>query len=145
VQSTTTGWRKFDVVFNTLIFDTVYLYCGSWGGSGTIWLDDFSVEDAGMTNLLRRPSEMPVVTVAGKSNTYKEGVDYATLSDDTMYKYAGSYTWHTSPKFRVLPGSSIVNGDTVLVHFIRANPVLNETNGNGSTMVCVSEDTLYSI
>jgi hypothetical protein len=145
VQSTTTGWHKFDVVFNTLTFDTVYLYCGSWGGSGTIWFDDFSVEDAGTTNLLRRPSEMPVVTVAGKSNSYKEGIDYAKISDDTMYKYPGSYTWHTSPKFRVLPGSSIVNGDTVLIHFIRANPVINDTSGDGSTMVCISEDTLYSI
>jgi hypothetical protein len=106
-------------------------------------MDDYQIEDAGMTNLLRREDDMPTVT--GKNGTYVEGRDYATLVDSIMEKSQGSYTCHGSPSLKVPAGSTIHNGDTVQVHFIRANPVLNYPNGDGSTMVCVSQDTLYSI
>ncbi len=146
VNSTSTAWQQANVIFNTLNYDSMYVYCGVWSGSGgTIWLDDFSIEDAGMTNLLRRRSDMPRVTSNSGSTVYKEGVDYAVLIDSTMEKANGSYTWHASPTFRALAGGTIHNGDQVQVHFIRANPVLNDLSGDGSTMVCVSEDTLYSI
>lgn len=85
------------------------------------------------------------MSVAGKSIVYFEGKDYATVVDSVMEKNQGSYPWHTSPGFQVIPGGKIHNGDTVQVHFIRPNPVVNSSNGDGSTMVCVSEDTLYPI
>ncbi len=146
VPATSNDWQQANVVFNTLNFDSLYVYCGVWSGqAGTIWFDDFNIEDAGMTNLLRRPDEMPTVTVAGKSGSYMEGRDYAMLVDSSMEKDQGSYPWHPSPGFNVLPGSAIHNGDTVTVNFIRPNPVINDPSGDGSTMVCLSEDTLYSI
>jgi hypothetical protein len=145
-SSGTSDWTKYDVVFNTLNWPQVYVYCGVWGGTaGTIWFDDFQVEDAGTTNVLRPRAELPTVSEAGKSTTYVEGKDYAPVIDSIMEQNEGSYPWHTSPGFKVLPGSAIKNGDTVQVHFIRPNPVVNSSNGDGSTMVCVSEDTLYSI
>lgn len=146
VPSTDTAWSQYNVVFNTLTYDSLYVYCGVWGGSaGTIWFDDFNIEDAGMTNLLRPSAELPAVSENGKSTSYVEGSDYATLIDSTMENNEGSYPWHASPSFTVLQGSAIKNGDTVQVHFIRPNPVENDQTGNGSTMVCVSEDTLYPI
>ncbi len=145
-SSGTSDWTKYDVVFNTLNWPQVYVYCGVWGGiAGTIWFDDFQVEDAGTTNVLRPRAELPSVTESGKSTTYVEGKDYATLIDSVMENNEGKYPWHTSPGFKVLRSSAIKNGDTVQVHFIRPNPVANDSTGNGSTMVCVSEDTLYSI
>ena len=145
-SSGTSDWTKYDVVFNTLNWPQVYVYCGVWGGTtGTIWFDDFQVEDAGTTNVLRPRAELPTVSEAGKSTTYVEGKDYGMVVDSVMEKNQGSYPWHTSPGFKVLPGSTIKNGDTAQVHFIRPNPVVNSPNGDGSTMVCVSEDTLYSI
>jgi hypothetical protein len=144
VAQTTNGWQQYHVVFNTAKWDQVYVYCGVWSGSaGTIWFDDFQIEDAGMTNMLRRSSELPTVTRG--TTTYVEGRDYTKLIDNAMEQSAGSYPWHTSPSFKLASGSTIHNGDSVQVHFIRANPVLNYQNGDGSTMVCVSEDTLYSI
>ncbi len=146
VPSTDTAWSQYNVVFNTLTYDSLYVYCGVWGGSaGTIWFDDFAIEDAGMTNVLRPAAQLPTVSENGKSVTYTEGRDYATLIDSTMENNEGSYPWHTSPGFQVLPGSAIKDGDTVQVHFIRPNPVENDQTGDGSTMVCVSEDTLYPI
>ncbi len=146
VPATTSGWQQANVIFNTLGYDSLYVYCGVWSGTaGTIWMDDFAIEDAGMTNLLRRPSDMPTVTVAGKSENLVEGRDYAMLVDSVMEKAEGTYPWHASPGFTVLPGSPIKHGDTVQVHFIRPNPTINDPTGDGSTMVCVSEDTLYSI
>jgi len=142
----TSDWTKYDVVFNTLNWPQVYVYCGVWGGTaGTIWFDDFQVEDAGTTNVLRPHSELPTVSESGKSTSYVEGKDYGMVIDSVMEKNQGSYPWHTSPGFKVPPGSAIKNGDTVQVHFIRPNPVVNSSNGDGSAMVCVSEDTLYSI
>jgi hypothetical protein len=98
-----------------------------------------------MTNVLRPAAQLPTVSENGKSTTYVEGRDYAPLVDSIMEQNEGSYPWHTSPGFQVLPGSAIKNGDTVQVHFIRPNPVENDQTGDGSTMVCVSEDTLYPI
>ena len=144
VPASSNGWQQANVIFNTLQYDSLYVYCGVWSGqSGTIWFDDFQIEDAGMTNLLRRASDMPTVT--GRSGNFMEGRDYAMLVDSTMEKAQGTYPWHASPGFKVLAGSKIHNGDTVQVHFIRPNPVLNDPTGDGSTMVCVSEDTLYPI
>jgi Glycosyl hydrolase family 20, domain 2/Secretion system C-terminal sorting domain len=146
VPATSNGWSQYNVVFNTQTYDSLYVYCGVWGGSaGTIWLDDFNIEDAGTTNVLRPQAQLPIVTVADKSTTYIEGKDYAAVIDTIMEQNEGSYPWHTSPGFKVLPGSKINNGDTVQVHFIRPNPVVNDATGDGSTMVCVSEDTLYPI
>lgn len=146
VPATTNGWQQCNVIFNTLGYDSLYVYCGVWSGqSGTIWMDDFQIEDAGMTNLLRRASDLPTVTEPDKSTSYKEGRDYAMLVDSVMEKNQGSYPWHSSPGFKILSGSAIQNGDTVQVHFIRPNPVVNDPTGDGSTMVCVSEDTLYPI
>ncbi|MFI5201545.1 MAG: T9SS type A sorting domain-containing protein [Candidatus Kapaibacterium sp.] len=144
VPATTNGWQQCNVIFNTLGYDSLYVYCGVWSGqSGTIWMDDFQIEDAGMTNLLRRTSDLPSVT--GKAGSYAEDRDYAMLVDSVMEKDQGSYPCHASPGFKVLPGSKIQNGDTVQVHFIRPNPTINDPTGDGSTMVCVSEDTLYPI
>ena len=146
VPATSNGWSQYNVVFNTLTYDSLYVYCGVWGGSaGTIWFDDFNIEDAGMTNVLRPKAELPTVSESGKSTSYVEGKDYATVIDSIMEQNEGSYPWHTSPGFKILPGSKINNGDTVQVHFIRPNPVVNDATGDGSTMVCVSEDTLYPI
>ncbi len=146
VPATSNGWSQYNVVFNTLTYDSLYVYCGVWGGSsGTIWFDDFNIEDAGMTNVLRPQAELPTVSENGKSTSYIEGKDYATVVDSIMEQNEGSYPWHTSPGFKVLPGSKINNGDTAQVHFIRPNPVVNDATGDGSTMVCVSEDTLYPI
>jgi hypothetical protein len=142
----TGDWKQYNVIFNTLGNTQVSLYAGIWGDAqGTIWLDDFAVEDAGLANIVRRPTTKPTVSVLHKSGTYAEGRDYTGLIDTVMEQSAGSYTWHAGPSIHIPNGSSIQPGDTVNLYFWRANPVLNYENGDGSTMVCVSEDTLYSI
>ncbi|HEX5315530.1 MAG TPA: glycoside hydrolase family 20 zincin-like fold domain-containing protein, partial [Candidatus Kapabacteria bacterium] len=91
VPATSNGWQQVNVIFNTLGYDSMYVYCGVWSGSaGTIWFDDFHIEDAGMTNLLRPASELPTVTESNTLTSYKEGRDYAMLVDSVMEKNQGT-------------------------------------------------------
>ena len=51
-----TDWRKLTMLFNSLNFDKVSIYARLWGGkAGKVWLDDWSVEEVGPVNVLRRP------------------------------------------------------------------------------------------
>jgi len=145
VPQTTSGWQQYHVVFHTLDkWQQVYVYCGVWGGTaGTIWFDDFQIEEAGLTNGLRRPSQMP--HVISPTPPYVEGVDYEPIVDSVMEKSFGSYPWHPAPTFKIRKNGHLHNGDTIEISYIQPNPVLNDRDGSGSTMVCVSEDTLYSI
>src|SRR5690606_8117078 len=50
----TQDWKRVEVVFNSLDNDAVNLYAGTWGdGPGTIWLDDFALEELSLVNVLR--------------------------------------------------------------------------------------------
>ena len=146
IPATSNGWMKYDVVFNTLGFTTVSVYVGVWDGTGgTIWFDDFQIEDAGLTNMLHRATTLPQVTPLNGGKRFVEGVDYQPLIDLVMEQNNGSYPWHASPGFKLATGSSIHNGDTVQVKFWRTITVLNYQNGDGYQFPCLSEDTLYSI
>ncbi len=146
IPATSNGWMKYDVVFNTLGFTSVSVYVGVWDGTGgTIWFDDFQIEDAGLTNMLHRATTLPQVTPLHGGKRYVEGADYQQLIDKVMEQSNGSYPWHASPSFKLSTGSSIHNGDTVQVKFWRTMTVLNYQNGDGYQFPCLSEDTLYSI
>ena len=44
------------MLVNSLDYDNINLYAGVWGGkAGKFWLDDFSIEEVGPINVLRRP------------------------------------------------------------------------------------------
>ena len=52
----TQNWTRCDVVFNSLNHKKVDIYFGIWGGfSGSLACKDWKIEEAGLTNVLRRP------------------------------------------------------------------------------------------
>ncbi len=70
----TADWRKLTFLFNSLEYDSLNVYAGVWGGKeGRLWLDDWSVEEVGPINALRREGTPFVVRSDDGTSTYLEG------------------------------------------------------------------------
>ncbi len=147
VPATTNGWQKIEVIFNTLESVSVSLYCGTWEvASGEFWLDDFTIQPAGLTNILRRNGTPLHVRHKTTGAEFLENRDFSAVIDPLVAQKNGSFgPYHAPPTFRRLPSGSLRNGDTVIISYFHPFTAVSDNQGNGSVMVCVSEDTLYSI
>lgn len=147
IPSTTNGWQRVEVCFNTLESVNMNLYCGLWGGdSGEFWIDDFEIHPAGLTNILRRAGTPVRMANIRTDIAYTEGIDFEGIIDPLVEQNKGSFgPYHAPPKLRRIPGGNLNNGDTVDVWYYHPFTAVSDNQGNGSVMVCVSEDTLYSI
>ena len=118
----TEDWTRIDIVFNSMGNSQVTIKLGDWGTSGTYWIDDASLSEIGLTNVIRRP-ECPL-TVAGTDGTvYTEGVDYNYVSDPLLGQVpsAGYYDiYHTSPAIVLTSNSRIKEGQQLRVSFYDA-------------------------
>lgn len=140
------GWVKLGVFFNSLNYDKVYVYCGIWSGrNGTIWWDDFQIEEVGLMNVLRRSGTPLSVRNTSGSKTYIEGSDYYRIQDTILEKKNGFYGYHSPVTLRRIGTSAIRNGDTVVVRYHHPLTLLNDINGYGQVMVCPSEPKLYTV
>lgn len=144
--SGTNGWQKVEIAFNTLEFTKLGIYCGTWGGNaGTIWWDDISVYDAGLTNILRRGGTPLIVRNKRTNTACVEGVDFATLKDSILNVSHGRYApYHTPPTLRRIASGTVRNGDTLVVSFYHPVTTIVQVDGTGQVMTCLSEDTLKS-
>ncbi len=133
-----TDWRKLTMLFNSLDFDKVSIYAGLWGGkSGKVWLDDWSVEEVGPINVLRRPGTPVTVRNADGSVTYAEGKDYAPLQDPKLHPWRED----ADPlPLKLLPGSRIRDGDKLRVSWYHSM-IINDSQ----VTVCMAEPELYEI
>ncbi|MDP4229758.1 MAG: glycoside hydrolase family 20 zincin-like fold domain-containing protein [Bacteroidota bacterium] len=143
----TAGWTRVEVNFNTLGNTSVRLYIGVWGGqSGTVWFDDFSIREAGLSSVIRRGGCPISVRNKNSGAAFVEGVDFATIIDPWVDAHKDSYfPYHSPPTFSRLPGGAIHNGDTIEIHYYHPFASVSDNSGNGSVVACLSEDTLYSI
>lgn len=91
----TQDWKEHHVVFNSLENTEVALYFGVWGGgAGELQWKDWKIEEAGLTNVLRRPGAPCVV------EGYVEGKDYEPVVDSQLGNdpWKGEYKpWHEPP------------------------------------------------
>ena len=86
----TQDWTEHHAVFNTLDNDEVSLYFGVWGGhDGVLQWKDWKIEEACLTNVLRRPGTPLVVKGDKDGKTYKEGRDFDPVKDPR----AGNIAW----------------------------------------------------
>ncbi len=143
----TSDWMKVVAVFNTLDFTTVTLYAGVWGGrSGTIWWDDIDVREAGLVNVLRRTGAPLIAENLRSRKVLLEGMDIDPIVDSTFLRGRGNVSpEHRPPRLRRLAGGAVRNGDTIVVRFHHPIATVADIDGNGSVMVCVSEDSLYRL
>jgi hypothetical protein len=141
----TQDWTRHYIIFNSQDLNKVALYFGIWGGeSGKFWIDDLTIENAGLINLIRRPGAPLNVTNEAGTITYTEGVDFKNVSDPIMGN-AGSYTgtfdlYHTPPAITIKSGSKIKNGDKILVDYYHCVFVYDM-----QTACCLTEPAVFDI
>jgi hypothetical protein len=94
----TQDWKEHHVVFNSLDNRQVNLYFGVWGDAqGELQWKNWRIEEAGLTNVLRRPGAPCVV------KGYTEGLDYEPINDPHLGNdpWPGEYrSWHEPPDIK---------------------------------------------
>ena len=133
----TQDWRQYDLVFNSLQWDELRLYLGTWGGkAGRIWWDDIELEEVGLLNVLRRPG-CPV-TVRGENGTpYAEGRDYEPIRDPNLHPWQ---MYHEPPTIRLTSDSRIVAGERLRVSYYHPT-IINRWQ----VTCCLSDPEVYDI
>jgi hypothetical protein len=134
----TTDWRKISFLFNSLGYDQVNLYAGVWDGkAGKVWLDDWTLEDAGPVNVLHRPGTPVTVRSDDASTTFVEGRDYASLECADFNVWRGD---STPAALKLLPSSHIKDGQRLRVSWY--HPMLIH---DSQVVVCMAEPEVYEI
>ena len=120
--SATEDWTHIEIAFNSLGNSQITLKLGDWGTSGTYWIDDATLSEVGLTNLIRRP-ECPLVVKGTDGTVYTEGTDYNYVSDPLLGQEpsAGYYDqYHASPAIVLTSNSRIKEGQQLRVSFFHA-------------------------
>lgn len=135
----TGDWRRLTMLLNSFTNESINLYAGTWGGrEGKFWLDDWTLEEAGPINVLRRTGT-PVRVVSESGNqVYEEGRDYARFED------ASFRLWRDEDRPAVtmkLPlGSRIKDGERLRVTWY--HPMLIN---DSQVTACMAEPEIYAI
>ncbi|NOX53639.1 MAG: hypothetical protein GXP27_04225 [Planctomycetes bacterium] len=133
----TADWRKVTMVFNSLNFRSVRLYAGLWGGrSGRFWIDDWTIEEVGPINVLRRPGT-PVIVTGEDGTIYVEGRDFKPLVDPRFNFYRID---RPAPTLKLTSGSRIREGQRLRVTWYHPMVV-----HDSQVTVCMAEPELYEI
>ena len=133
----TTDWRQVTMGFNSLGYETVKIYLGAWGGkSGRFWIDELTVEEVGLLNVLRRHGTPVTVKDERSGFIHKEGKDYAPIEDPRLnFRFD-----HESAPIEIPPGSTIRDGTRLRVSYYHGMAI-----NNGQVTVCMSEPKVYEI
>ena len=131
----TQDWMEYSMLFSNGDIAEGYLYIGMWGGGkGTLWIDDISLEEDGVSNVIRRDGAPFTVKNAKSGELYVEGRDYG--------KVEGLKRLSDAPKESLvlnLPEDSrIKDGDELLVSFYQP-----AKGGKSQYSPCMSEPMLY--
>ena len=133
-----TGWQKLTMLFNSLNCEKVSVYAGLWGAkAGKVWLDDWSVEEAGPINVLHRPGTPVTVRSEDAAVVYAEGKDYAPLQDPMLDP------WHDDGDalpLKVLAGGRIREGARLRVSWYHSMII-----DDSQVCACMAEPALYKI
>ena len=133
----TTSWQELVWEFNSWYAERVEFRIGvSEGQKGKVWVDDVQVEEVGLTNVLRRPGTPVKVRNEKTAEVYKEGRDYAAISDPRL-----NFMWdHEGPSIRLLPESHIHKGDRLRVDYFHGTTIYRD-----QVPIDMSEPAVYRI
>ena len=140
----TGDWTRVEVAFNSQSETEVSLYVGVWGAkSGTLWVDDFQLEEVSLVNALRREGCPLTVESEDGKTAYIEGRDFEPVVDPMlgMVPYSGEYRFdHPAPPLRLSADSRIKGGERLRVGWY--HPVL--THGS-NVACCLSDPQVYAL
>ena len=131
----TQDWTEHHAVFNTLDNNEVNLYFGVWGGhDGTLAWKDWTIEEAGLTNVLRRPGTPLVIKDEKTGMVLEEGRDYEPVKDPRAgnVQWPGDFdVWHEPP---VLRTKGLADGTRLRVSWYHSAVVYDE-----QVSACIAE------
>ena len=133
----TSDWHEVVWGFSTWYADRVEYRVGvSDGKVGKVWVDDVSIEEVGLTNVLRRPGTPVRVTNDKTGTVYEEGRDYGPISDPQL-----DFAWnHEGPAIQLLPGGRIHRGDRLRVDYYHGTTIYRD-----QTSADLSEPAVYDV
>lgn len=131
-------WTDIDVVFNSLDATDATVYLGVWGGlKGSLWLDDWKLEELSLVNVLRRAACPFTVAGADGKTVFEEGKDFEPVKDAKlgMVPYAGEFGFdHPGAVIKLTAGSRIKEGDKLRVGWYHPIAI------HGSQVACSLSD-----
>lgn len=134
----TTEWQRLSFLFNSLEHDRVRLYAGVWGArSGRVWIDDWSIEEAGPVNVLHRPGTPVVVRSQDGSEIYDPDRDHGPLNSPDFNPWRGDSLPAELP---LLPGTRIREGQRLRVSWYHSLLI-----HDSQVTVCMAEPQLDEI
>jgi len=134
----TMDWRRLSMLVNSLHYDKILLYAGLWGGkAGKVWLDDWSMEEVGPINVLRRPGTPVTVRNEAGTITYLEGKDYAPLQDPHLSPWRDD---GEALPLKLVADSRIHDGERLQVSWYHSM-LINDSQ----VTVCMAEPACYDI
>jgi hypothetical protein len=140
----TNEWRQANILFNPLEKEQAFVKIFVTPENDTAWIDDFNIEETAFVNILRREGAEFHVSHQILDILYTEGDDYARLEDPMLGMAGGTPgnydNYHTPPEFRVLPESSIREGDTLIMSYFHAFPYPEDR-----VSMTMGTDTVYDI
>jgi hypothetical protein len=134
----TQDWTEHHALFNTLDNPSVTLYFGVWGGNdGLLEWKDWQIEEAGPTNMLRRPGTPLVVRDEKGDRTLEEGKDFEPFKDPLAgtKPWNGEFdVWHAPPPLKT---KNVPDGARLRVSWYHATTVYD-----GQVSACIAEPKL---
>ena len=110
-----------------------------WGGkSGKFWLDDWTIEEIGPINVIRRPGTPVAVRSEDGATTYEEGRDFAKLIDPEYNPYR--VPEGPAPALKLTPDSRIKPGQRLKVSWYHSMLI-----HDSQVTLCMAEPEIYEI
>ena len=129
-------WTQFDAGFNTWYASNLTLSVGQNGRAGKIWIAGLTLDEVGLTNVIRRPGTPLVVRGEKNGVIYKEGKDFAPVKDPTL-----TYRWnHEGPAITLTPATRIQPGERLRVDYYHGTTIYQD-----QVSACISEPRVMKI
>ena len=121
------SWTTVDYTFNSQASTQVWLYAGVYGGnSGSLWLDDISINETGLIFVTRGRGGVPlkVYNPNNPNTVYNEGTDFNYIQDPAIstvpVTFSGMY--HTPPTVTLPSTTTLQAGQTVAIDYYAITP-----------------------
>jgi hypothetical protein len=132
----TENWTEHHVIFNSLDHTEAVISLGSYfpGHSGQLWMDDCTLQETALVNVLRRPG-CPVIVRGENGMQYEEDRDFAAIADS---RFDVRDPYHEPPVVRLTPGTRIRDGERLRVSYYHPSMIYEFKNSG-----CLSEPKIY--